>query len=327
MKRSFFQLALSGVCGLAVLAAHAPAQAQAYPAQPIQLVIPYVPGGGSDTLARLLAEHMGTRLGQRIVPENKPGAATMLAAAQVARAAPNGYTLLISTLAHALNPSLQPQLPYHPVNDFEFIGKVGSFGFLVVTTPQLGVKTLPELVERMRAQPGKLQFGSAGVGSPMHLGGEYLKHMTKTDAIHVPYKGEGAALTDLLGGHISFMLCTVATCAPRVQDGSLTALAAPAPARPALLPTVPTSAEAGLPGYEITTWIFLAAPKGTPAPVVQRLDRTLNEVLADAQFRGRVTAMGVDLDTRSTPAATKQFVQAEIEKWRPVVKASGMTLN
>jgi tripartite-type tricarboxylate transporter receptor subunit TctC len=270
---------------------------------------------------------MGTRLGQRIVPENKPGAATMLAAAQVARAAPNGYTLLISTLAHALNPSLQPQLPYHPVNDFEFIGKVGSFGFLVVTTPQLGVKTLPELVERMRAQPGKLQFGSAGVGSPMHLGGEYLKHMTKTDAIHVPYKGEGAALTDLLGGHISFMLCTVATCAPRVQDGSLTALAAPAPARPALLPTVPTSAEAGLPGYEITTWIFLAAPKGTPAPVVQRLDRTLNEVLADAQFRGRVTAMGVDLDTRSTPAATKQFVQAEIEKWRPVVKASGMTLN
>lgn len=324
MKHVLHRLALLGLVGLML---QHPAQAQNYPNQPIRLVIPYVTGGGSDVLGRMLAEQLGTRLGQPIVPENKPGAATMLAATQVARAAPNGYTVLISTLAHALNPSLQPNLPYDPVKDFEFIGKVGSFGFVVVTTPKLGVKDLPELVERMRAEPGKLQFGSAGVGSPMHLGGEYLKHLSKTDAIHVPYKGEGAALTDLLGGHISFMLCTVATCAARVQDGSLKALAVPSPARSALLPSVPTSAEAGLPGYEIYTWIFLAAPKGTPAAVVQRLDRTLNEVLADEKFRARVTAMGVDLETRSTPAATKQLVQSEIDKWRPVIKASGMTLN
>ncbi|PSL82261.1 hypothetical protein C7T35_22385 [Variovorax sp. WS11] len=326
MKPIVRSLAVMSLAGLmAHPAVHA--QAQAYPTQPIQLVIPYVPGGGSDSLARVLAETMSARLGQRIVPENKPGAATMLAAAQVARANPNGYTLLISTLAHSLNPSLQPQLPYDPVKDFEFIGKIGSFGFLLVTTPKMEVRNLQDLVARMRAQPGQLQFGSAGIGSPMHLGGEYLKHLTKTDAIHVPYKGEGAALTDLLGGHISFMLCTVATCAARVQDGSLKALAAPSPARPALLPTVPTSAEAGLPGYEIYTWIFLAAPKGTPAPVVQRLDRALNEVLADEKFRARVTAMGVDLETRSSPAATRQLVQAEIEKWRPVIKASGITLN
>lgn len=324
MKRVLRRLALLGLVGLML---QHPAQAQNYPNQPIRLVIPYVTGGGSDVLGRMLAEQLGTRLGQPIVPENKPGAATMLAATQVARAAPNGYTVLISTLAHALNPSLQPQLPYDPVKDFEFIGKVGSFGFVVVTTPKLGVKDLPELVERMRAEPGKLQFGSAGVGSPMHLGGEYLKHLSKTDAIHVPYKGEGAALTDLLGGHISFMLCTVSTCASRVQDGSLRALAAPSPRRSALLPNVPTSAEAGLPGYEIYTWIFLAAPKGTPAAVVQRLDRVLNEVLADEKFRARVTAMGVDLETHSTPAATKQLVQSEIDKWRPVIKASGMTLN
>lgn len=324
MKHVLRRLALLGLAGLML---QHPAQAQNYPNQPIRLVIPYVTGGGSDVLGRMLAEQLGTRLGQPIVPENKPGAATMLAATQVARAAPNGYTVLISTLAHALNPSLQPQLPYDPVKDFEFIGKVGSFGFVVVTTPKLGVKDLPELVERMRAEPGKLQFGSAGVGSPMHLGGEYLQHLSKTDAIHVPYKGEGAALTDLLGGHISFMLCTVATCAARVQDGSLKALAVPSPARSALLPNVPTSAEAGLPGYEIYTWIFLAAPKGTPAAVVQRLDRVLNEVLADEKFRARVTAMGVDLETRSTPAATKQLVQSEIDKWRPVIKASGMTLN
>ncbi|HHW1763904.1 TPA: Bug family tripartite tricarboxylate transporter substrate binding protein [Pseudomonas aeruginosa] len=309
------------------LAATQPAQSQGYPTQPIHLVIPYAPGGAGDTAARVLAEQMSARLGQRIVPENKPGAATVLAAGQVARAAPDGYTLLISTLAHALNPSLQPNLPYDPLKDFEFIGKVGSFGFVLVTSPKLKINDFQGLVERMRTQPGKLQFGSAGVGSPMHLGGEYLKHLTQTDAIHVPYKGESAALTDLLGGHISFMLCTVSTCTARVKDGSLQALVAPSPTRSALLPAVPTSAQAGLPGYEIYTWIFLAAPKGTPAAVVQRLNKALNEALADERFRARVTAMGVDLDTSSSPADTRRFVQAEIEKWQPLIKASGMTLN
>lgn len=326
MKHIFQRLAV--VCAIAGAVVGAPAAlAQDYPTRPIQLIIPYVAGGGADTLARLLADQLSTKLGQRVVPENKPGAATMLAAGQVARAAPNGYTLLIGTMAHSLNAILQPQMPYDAVNDFEFIGNLGHFGFLVVTNPQMKVNDLRGLVEMMRSQPGKLQFGSAGIGSPMHLGGEFLKHLTKTDAIHVPYKGEGAALTDLLGGHIGFMLCTVATCAARVKDGSVKALAVPSPKRSPLAPAVPTSAEAGLPGYEIYTWVFLAAPKGTPPAVIQRLDRALNEVLADEQFRSRVTAMGVDLETSSSPTAMKALVQSEIQKWRPIVKASGMTPN
>lgn len=309
------------------LVAALPARAQSYPTQPIQLVIPYVTGGGADILARAVAERLSARLGQPVIPENKPGAATMLASGQVARAAPNGYTLLIGTLAHSLNAVLQPKLPYDPVNDYEFIGKVGNFGFVLVTTPKSGINDLRGLVGQMQAKPGQLRFGSAGIGSPMHLGGEFLKYLSKTDAVHVPYKGEGAALTDLLGGHIDFMLCTVSTCASRVLDGSLKALATSSPTRMSMVPNIPTSAEAGLPGYEIYTWVFLAAPKGTPAAVVQRLDRALNEVLADEEFRARVTTMGIQLEPRSSPAAAKQLVQSEIDKWRPVIKASGMTPN
>lgn len=321
MKRPLWHLLILGLTFVL------PAQAQSNSNQAIQLVIPYSPGGGADILARALAERLGPRLGQHVIPDNKPGAATMLASSQVARATPNGQTLLIGTLAHSLNAVLQPKLAYDPVNDFEFIGKVGDFGFLLVTTPKQEIKDLRDLIAKMKEQPGKLQFGSAGIGSPMHLGGEYLKYLTKTDAVHVPYKGEGAALADLLGGHINFMLCTVSTCAARVQDGSLKALAAPSPARAPQVPNVPTSAEAGLPGYEIYTWVFLAAPKGTPAPAIEKLDRALNEVLADEEFRSKATALGIQVNARSSPAATKQLVQSEITKWGPVIKASGMTPN
>ncbi|MBK9609780.1 MAG: hypothetical protein IPO58_26730 [Betaproteobacteria bacterium] len=159
----------------------------------------------------------------------------------------------------------------------------------------------------------------------MHLGGELLKNVTKTDAVHVPYKGESAALTDLLGGQVSFMLCSVTTCAPRAQDGTLKALAITGLSRSALAPAVPTVAEAGFPGTEINTWFFIAAAKGTPAAVVSRLNAALNEVLADEKFKTRALAMGVEVESRTTPAATKALVQSEIEKWRPIIKASGAT--
>jgi tripartite-type tricarboxylate transporter receptor subunit TctC len=278
-------------------------------------------------IARLVAEQVGKRLGQPIIADNRPGAATVLAAGQVARAAPNGYTLLFGTLAHSLNATLQTKLPFDPVNDFDFIGKVGQVSFLVVTKPQLPVKDLRELVALLQKQPGKLTFGSAGVGSPMHLGGELLKHLTKTDAIHVPYKGESAALTDLLGGQLDFMLCTTTTCASRLNDGTLKALAVTSPQRSPVAPRLPTTAEAGIPGFEIYTWVFLASPKGTPSAVVDRLQRALNEVLADPQFKQRALAIGFETDARTSPAALKSMVQSEILKWRPIIKASGMESN
>jgi tripartite-type tricarboxylate transporter receptor subunit TctC len=310
-------------CGFAV-----PALAQDYPNRPIELVIPYAAGGGTDVLARLVGDELGRRLGQRVVPDNRPGAGTAIGAGLVARAAPNGYTLLFSTMAHALSPTMNPNLPFDSVNDFEFIGKVGQAGMMIATSPQhVKVDDLRGLVGLMSQQPGKLSYGSAGVGTPMHLGGELLKQTTRTDAIHVPYKGESAALADLIGGQVSFMFCSVAICGPRAQDGSLKGLAVTAAKRSPLAPAIPTAAEAGYPGIDMNTWYFVAAPKGTPAAVVNKLTETLNHVLADEKLRSRVQAMGMELEGRTSSAATKALVQAEIVKWRPIVKASGATID
>ncbi|WP_051975137.1 Bug family tripartite tricarboxylate transporter substrate binding protein [Cupriavidus necator] len=303
------------------------ARADEYPSRPIRLVVPYAAGGAGDVIARLVAEHVSKRLGQPIIADNRPGAATVLAASQVARSAPDGYTLLFGTLAHSLNATLQTKLPFDPVNDFEFIGKVGQVSFLLVTKPRLPVNDLRGLVALMQKQPGKLTFGSAGVGSPMHLGGELLKHLSNTDAVHVPYKGESAALTDLLGGQLDFMLCTTTTCASRVKDGTLKALAVTSPQRSPVAPSIPTTAEAGIPGFQVYTWVFLASPKGTPSTVVDRLQRALNEVLANPQFKQRALAIGFETNPHTSPAALKSMVQSEILKWRPIIKASGMESN
>lgn len=311
--------------GGALLTCAGNAQAQEYPSRQIQLVIPYTAGGATDVLARAVAEQLTARLGQPVVPDNRPGAGAVAGTAAVGRAAADGYTLLFGTLAHALNATMNPKLPYDPLNDFEFVGHVGQVSFIVVTHPSLRVNDLRGLVDLMHAQPGKLNFASAGAGTPMHLGGELLKHLTRSDAVHVPYKGESAGLIDLIGGRVGFMLCSVTTCASRLSDGTLKALSVTSSTRSALAPGLPTAAEAGFPGTETYSWFFIAAPKGTPRAVVNRLDRALNEVLADDKFKARAQAIGVDLNASSTPAGTRALVQSEIERWRPVIKATGVT--
>lgn len=325
MKQLLLRMILASglVCAIAPPIVHA----EEYPNRPIRLVIPYVAGGAGDVMARLIAGDLGKRLGQPIIPDNRPGAATVIAESQVARAAPDGYTLLFGTLAHSINATLQPKLPFDPLNDFEFIGKVGQVDFLLVTNSQLKAGNLRGLVELTRKRPSRLTFGSAGVGSPMHLGGELLKHLTGTDAVHVPYQGESAALTDLLGGRLDFMLCTTTSCASRLNDGRLTALAVTAPQRTPLAPNVPTSSEAGMPDFQISTWVFLAAPKSTPVAVIQHLERALNDVLADEKFKSRALSIGFETDARTSPTALKSLVRSEIEKWRPIIKASGMVAN
>ena len=309
---------------LALIAAlPAAAQDSSYPRRAIHLVVPYTAGGATDVLARIVAESLSSRLGQPMIVENKPGAGAVLATGQVAKAAPDGYTLLFGTLAHSINASLNKSLPYDPVNDFEFVGKIGQLSFAVVVNPELGVTDLGSLVGLMRTSPGKYQFASAGVGTPMHLGAELLKHLTKTDAVHVPYRGESAALTDLLGGRLAFMLCSIPTCASRIQDGSIKAVAVTSANRVSQTPMVPTGCEAGVPGFETYSWFFIAAPKGTSRAIVGRLSGALNDVLQDGPFRNRVAAMGTETDPRSTPEATKAYVQSEIDKWRPIVRATG----
>jgi tripartite-type tricarboxylate transporter receptor subunit TctC len=311
---------LIAAAGIA-LAGALPALAQDYPVRPVQLLIPYAPGGATDVLARQIAEAMSERLGQRMVPDNKPGAATALAAGLVARAAPNGYTLLFSTGTHAVNAAMGTSLPFDPVNDFEFIGKVGQIGFLVMTGPQVKANTLGELMELARRQA--LQYGSAGAGSQGHLGTEYLLYKAGAKALHVPYKGETGVLPDLIGGRLDFFICTFTACASQLGAG-LKALAVTTPKRSPLAPNVPTMAEAGFPGTEFSTWFFLAAPKGTPAAVVQKLNAALNEVLADEAFRARLVAGQVEPEARTTPAATRSLVQSEITKWRAVKAATGI---
>jgi tripartite-type tricarboxylate transporter receptor subunit TctC len=312
----------------ASLAAMPCSAAQDYPDRPIQLVIPYAPGGGTDVLARYVAEYLGDRLGQKVIPDNRPGAGTAIGAGVVARAAPNGYTLLFSTLAHSLNATMNPKLQFDPVNDFEFVGRVGQGQLFIMVNPQyVKVDNLGSLITLMRTKNEKVAFASAGVGSPMHLGGELLKQFTKGDATNVPYKGEAPALADLLGGRVTFMLCSISACGPYIQERKLKPLAVMAPRRSVFAPMVPTTAEAGFPGVELNTWYFIAAPKGTPPAVITRLNQALNEVLIDGGFKRRVYTMGVELETRTTPAGTRALVQSEIDKWRPIIKASGAVVE
>jgi tripartite-type tricarboxylate transporter receptor subunit TctC len=285
--------------------------------------VPYTAGGATDVLARIVAESMSTRVGQPMIVENRPGAGAVLATGQVAKAAPDGYTLLFTTLAHSINASMSKSLPFDPVNDFEFVGKVGQLTFAIIVNPAVGASDLGTLVKLMRANPDKYQFTSAGVGTPMHLGAELLKQLTGTQAMHIPTKGETVALTDLLGGRVAFMLCSITTCAARIQDGSIKALAVTSATRSPQVPNVPTAAEAGVPGLETYSWFIIAAPKGTPNGVITRLSGALNEVLKDDKVRARVAAMGIETDRSSTPDGTKNYVQSEIDKWRPIVRATG----
>jgi tripartite-type tricarboxylate transporter receptor subunit TctC len=301
------------------------AQDGSYPRRPIHLVVPYTAGGATDVLARIVADSMSGRLGQPMIVENRPGAGAVLATGQVAQAAPDGYTLLFATLAHSINATLNKKLPFDPVNDFEFVGKVGQLTFAVIVNPAIGAADLGSLVKLMRANPGKYQFTSSGVGTPMHLGAELLQQLTGTQAMHIPTKGETVALTDLLGGRVAFMLCSITTCASRIQDGSIKALAVTSATRSPQVPNVPSAAEAGVPGLETYSWFIIVAPKGTSNAVIARLSGALNDVLKDAQARSRIGVIGVDTDRSSTPEGTKAYVQSEIDKWRPIIRATGAT--
>jgi tripartite-type tricarboxylate transporter receptor subunit TctC len=318
MTKAFLRLGALTLIGL-LAAVPVAAQGPQYPVRAVHLVVPYTAGGATDVLARIVAESLSGRLGQPVIVENRPGAGAVLATAQVAKAAPDGYTLLFTTLAHSINATLNKQLPFDPVNDFEFIGKVGQLTFAIIVNPALGAPDLRSLVDLMRANPGKYQFASAGVGSPMHLGAELLKHLTRTDAMHIPTKGETVALSDLLGGRVAFMLCSITTCASRIQDGSIKAVAVTSASRSQQVPRVPSAAEAGVPGLETYSWFVILAPRGTPNGVITRVSGALNGALQDSQVRSRMEAMGIEADRSSTPEGTRTYVQSEIDKWRPII--------
>lgn len=315
---------LAGALALVALsAAPASSQTERYPERPVRLVVPYSAGGTADVVARLLADRFTRSIGGSFLVENRPGAGATVGTGQVAKSAPDGYTLLVTTLVHSLTPALFDKLSYDSEKDFEPVALAGLVPFVLSVNPNSPARDLESFLALMRANPGKFDYGSAGPGSPMHIVPELFKALTATDARHVPYRGEAPALTDLAAGHITFTITPITNTAGLVKAGTLRGLGVASDTRSPLLPDVPTMREAGLPGFEVSTGVALLAPAGTPAPIVERLSREVNDALADPAFRARVTDLGVQTNDVRTPAATATFIKAETARWAPVVKAAG----
>jgi tripartite-type tricarboxylate transporter receptor subunit TctC len=314
------------LAGLLLLAA-GPARAAGYPDRPIRLVVPFPPGGPTDIFARLIAQGLTARLGQQVIVENKGGAGGNVGTESVAKSKPDGYTLLFGTAAtHGINVSLYRSLPYDPVKDFEAIALVG-----VVPQVLLGAANQPEtvkgLIARLKAEPGKWSYGSAGNGTTNHLSGELFKKLAGVDVTHVPYRGTGPAMQDLLAGRLAFMFGSFGPAAEYVKSGQMHALAVCAAKRSAIAPEVPTLAEAGLPGLESGTWNVVVAPAGTPRDIVDRLNAVVNGVLKTPDMSARLRQLNMEPADDLSPADTKAFIEAEIVKWRAVVELAGARID
>lgn len=306
-----------------MLAANACA-ADPFPNKPVTLIIPYAAGGPTDVLGRVLAEQLSKTLGQRVVVENRTGAGVMIGTVAVARARPDGYTLLLATVAHAVNATLQPKLAYDTRRDFAAIGLAATVPLVVLTHPDVPAHTLQELLAYLKAHPDQATYGSAGVGSAPHIAAELLRLKTGIPMRHVPYRGSAPALNDLMGGQITFYIDSVATGLKYSASGKLRALAITSAKRSGLAPNLPTVAESGVPGYEAYTWNALFAPAGTPPAVVDRLQAALADALADRATRERIGALGGEIPANTSATSLDAFVQTEIVKWGEVVRASGM---
>uniref|UniRef100_UPI0018E00602 Bug family tripartite tricarboxylate transporter substrate binding protein n=1 Tax=Neoroseomonas rubea TaxID=2748666 RepID=UPI0018E00602 len=305
------------------------ARAQApWPDRPIRLVVPTAGGAGTaDTLSRIMAQEFEARLGQRVVVENRAGANGNVGAAHVARSAPDGATFLwgwAGTLA--TNPSLYASLPFDPVADFDPVALVGNVPNILVVNRDLGPRTLAEFTAFARAHPGRINFGSTGNGSSMHLAGELYRQMTNTEMQHVPYSGPAAAVTDLLSGRIQAMFNLLTGALPQVQSAGVVPVAVLADQRVPQLPDVPTAAEAGLPGLSFGTWFMVLAPKGTPAPILDRMNALANEIIAAPEPRARLQAAGMS-PLGGTREDAARFLAAEIELHRRIVRASGARID
>jgi len=309
---------------MALLSIATAAQAQTWPAAPIRLVVPFAPGGAADAMARILAEPLSKRLGQPVVIENKPGAGATLGADFVAKSAPDGYTLLWTTPGPQItNPFLMPKLPYDPFRDFTPVATVVTAVNVLVVTPSLPVKSVAELIAYAKANPGKVNFGSAGAGTASHITGEYFARAAGITLVHIPYKGTGPALTDLLGGHIPMAFAPIPASHSNVAAGKLRALAVTSTTRSSLLPEVPTIAESSLPGFDASLYYGLAAPAGTPRPVIDKLNKALRDALASDEVRKQLALDGTEI-TPGTPEDYAAFIDRDEKKWAGLVKASGV---
>ncbi|CAB3637882.1 Bug family tripartite tricarboxylate transporter substrate binding protein [Achromobacter pulmonis] len=302
--------------------------AGAYPDRPVTLVVGYAAGGATDIVARLVAKSLAEELGQTFVVENKTGANSNIGAEIVSRAAPDGYTLYVGSIANTINRSLYSKLNYDFVKDFKPIGLLATIPNILVVNPKLPVKTVQEYIDYAKAHPGKLTCASSGTGSSIHLSCELFKMRTGTDILHVPYRGSGPAVADLLGGQVDSMFDNLPSSLPHVQGGKLRPIGVTSPQRLAVLPDVPTLAESGLPGFDVESWFGLMAPAGTPQAVIDRLNQAMNKALASAALQASYKQAGFYAPKPpNTPATFSTKIASEIDKWGAVVKRADIKAN
>ncbi len=304
-----------------------PAQLQAYPNRPLRAIVPIAPGGGTDTIGRLVTTRLSEALGQQIVVDNRAGGGGTIGVSIAAHAQPDGYTVLFGSISsHAVNPAMYRKLADDPIKGFAPVSLVGTVPNVLVVHPSLPAKSVGELISYAKANPGKINYGSAGIGSPPHLSMELLKSMAGISMVHVPYKGAGPALADLLGGQTQAMCTSLAGQLTYIKAGRVRALAVTTAKRNPQLPDVPTVSEAGVPGYEVTIWYAVFVPAGVPQPIVTRLNSELVRLLNSPEMKERMAQFGVDA-TPSTPEELAAFVKSETVKWTKTVQDAGVKLE
>jgi tripartite-type tricarboxylate transporter receptor subunit TctC len=318
-RRTFLALVTFAV---ALCAPSAEALAQSYPSKPVKIVVPFGAGGPADVFARVIAQHLTDDLKHSFVIENRPGAGAIIGTDAVAKSAPDGYTLLIMSNAHTTNESLIPARPYQLMRDFAPISPINSSDLLMVAHPSTGVKTLKDFIALAKSKPGALNYASSGPGTPYHMAGELFKAMTGTNIVHVPHKTSGDMRSSVIGGHVQMMFDAITVMAEGVRSGQLIGLGTTGSKRSAVMPDMPTIAEAGVPGYEATIWIGIMAPAGTPKPVIDLLNAEITKIMSRADVKEAWAKQGA-VPMPMPPAEFDKFLRADIEKWAHVVKISG----
>jgi len=314
------------LASLALASFALPVQAQQYPTRPIKIIVPFGPGGFTDVAARILQKELAPAIGQAIVIENKPGAGSTIGTVEVAKAAPDGYTLAMISTAHVISPHLYKAMPYDPIKDFTPVMKLAEGPYVLVIHPSLPVRSVAELISLAKAKPDTIDYASSGNGSAQHLVGALFVTMAAAPLSHVPYKGSAQAMNDVLGGQVKVSFVGVPNALPSITAGKLKALAVTTRKRYAELPDVPTLEESGVRGYDATIWLALLAPPGTPREIVQKLNASITKVLSTPDARKLMTSAGVEVAT-STPEELTALLQLELDRWGKVVRETGATVN
>jgi tripartite-type tricarboxylate transporter receptor subunit TctC len=304
----------------------APAAAQDYPNRPVKIIVPFGAGGPADIYARFIGQHLQDALKQSFVIEDRPGAGSIIGTGEVAKSAPDGYTLLMMSNTHTTNETLRPNKPFQLMRDFVPVAPVNYSDLIMVIHPDVPAKNLKEFLALMKSKPGAMNYASSGPGTPYHMASELFKAMSGSDIVHVPHKASGEARNAVIGGHVQMMIDAITTTAPTVQGGQVRALGTTGKTRSKLMPDVPTIAEAGVPGYEATIWLGLMAPAGTPKPIVDKLNAEVNKVLAKPDVQAAWEKQGA-VPLIMTPPEFEKYLHGDIEKWAKVIQTAGIKVQ